>query len=410
MKSIKNFSDLGVLTSKTKAAGNVSEVEPRSGSDVAAPPKDGRPSIRLKRPIKIYCWRVIGQVARASKRIDLMPVLLRARESGSTDAGDIAGHLFFEARSRRIVAQRLLDLAERYRLLEQRERRYFLSESGRIALETEQVFVPEYGTWTIWASDDPLLRTPILHVEPWVEPPAYDEILGKGRDSVRDRQFKKLPGWVRDTVGIVLEPLVSGAPLRIDQLEADGEVATSDATLRAAWDVSQARLRVEGSLARAQVNTVIDAPTIGAHAVWKQLLQAEGLWPQWDLTSHVLRVGFEDVTPQEQESLIRVMAFSRPDITGLGAFDATTVDGVSLQARTELDACRWAESRLNARVRDYATEERFSAWTTEATSPFAEFRPTTPSRKQLADAAKRAWPDRPKPSAWHLVAAEDWSL
>lgn len=409
-KSIKNFSDLGVLTSNASDAESISEIGVVSSTSIAGIHQNGLPSIRLQRSIKIYCWRVIGKIAKAAKRAELMPVLLRVRECGTTHAGDIAEHLFFEARSRRVVAQRLLDLAERYRLLEQRDRGYVLTESGHTALATEQVFVPEQGTWTIWASDDPLLATPILRVEPWVEPTAYEEVLGKERDRVRERPFEKLPRWVRDAVGVVSVPLVGGVQLRIDHLEAEGEAVKVETMLRAAWDVSGARLRVDGKLGDARVNTAINPPEVSAEAVWMQLIQTEGLWSHWDAMEFALRVGFDDATPGERESLIRAVVFRSPNITGVGAFDPTTVDRVSLRARTDLDASRWAEWRLRARVRDYATVDRFNAWTTDAVAPFAEFRTVTPTREVLADAARRQWTNRPTPSAWHLVAAEDWSL
>ncbi len=368
-------------------------------------------SISLQRSLDVRCWRVVGQVAWAAKRPELLPVLLRARELGSTDVGDIADHLLFDANSRRVVAQRLLQIAELYKLLEQRDRRYVLTESGRVALRTEQIFVPEQGAWTIWATDDPLLPTPILRVDPWSEPSAYEEIFGKDRDAARERPFEKLPPWLLAAVDVVATPVAAGgAPLRIDELETQGEVAEPAAGLRILWDVSAARLRVEGSISGARVNTSLDAPQVPVEDVWKQLLESEGLWTQWDPAVLALRVGFDDASAAERESLVRAVAFRRPEVAGCGRFDNATVEGVALRARSAPDAARWAEWRLRERVRDYATAERFADWTAEAVAPFAEFRPSTPSRQALADAAWRARIDRPTPAAWHLVAAEDWGL
>lgn len=366
--------------------------------------------INLHRTIKVRCWRVIGQVAKAAKRPELMAVLLRARERGDTDEGDVAEHLLFERRSRRVVAERLLRLAVAYGLLNEVHGCYGLTDHGNEALETEQVFVPEHGTWTICASDDPLLAAPIVRVAPWVEPTAYDEVLGDERDSARKRSFEKLPPWVRDAVGVVATPLVGGAPLRIDHMEEEGEAADPETTLRVAWDVSSGRLRVDGTLAGSRVNAAIDAPELGADAVWMQLLQGEGLWSNWDASARALRVAFEEATAVERESLVRAVTVRHPDIASLGAFEATTVDGVALRARSAQDATRWAEWRLRVRVRDYATAERFKAWTAEAIAPLSEFNPSTPTRQALAHAAWRTRTDPPTPSAWHFVAAEDWRL
>lgn len=367
-------------------------------------------SINLQRSIEVRCWRVIGQMAKATKRIELMPVLLRARELGSTDAIDIAGHLLFESASRRVVAQRLLQIAERYGLLELRDRRHFLTESGQIALKTEQVFVPEQGTWAIWASDDPLLNTPILRVDPWNEPTAYDEVWGKERDSARARPFEKLPSWLREAVGVASTPVAGGEPLRIDHLEADGEVADAAAALHAKWDVSAARLCVEGTLSDSRVSTVLDAPNVAAEQVWKQLLESVGFWSQWDSTRRALRVGFDHTTAPERESLLRTLEVRDPAVAGLGRFDPTTIKDVPLCAGSAQDASRWAEWRLRERIREYATAERFDAWTAEAIRPLAEFQAKTPSRQALAEEAWRTRANRPTPNAWHLVAAEDWRL
>lgn len=382
-----------------------------SGADAARSEKNSSAgTIRLTREIRVQSWRVIGQVAKAAKRNELLPVLLRARERGQTDEGDVAEHLLFEPSSRQVIARRLLQIAERFGLLEQANRKYRLSESGTTALETKQIFIPEQGTWTVWASDDPLLEASILRVEPWQESTAYDEVWGNERDKARERRFEKLPRWVRDAVGVITTPLAGGAPLRIDQLEAGGEVADAQTTIRATWDVKGARLRIDGDLGGARVNAVVAAPEIDADAVWRQLMQAEGLWSQWDNSVTALRVGFDETIAGERESLVRGVFFKRPDIESLGIFDATTVEGIALRARSAQDATRWAEWRLRQRVRDYATTEIFSTWTTEAVKPFAEFDPPTPSRQELAEVAWRDRTDRPTPSAWHLVAAEDWSL
>ena len=404
---VNGLADLGKLF---KAAPVTVAVERRDAPSTRPAGTDAVGAIRLTREIHVECWRVIGQVAKAATRNELLPVLLRARERGQTDARDIAEHLFFESGSRQVIAQRLLHVAEQYRLLEQENRQYHLTDSGRTALETKQIFVPAHGSWTVWVSKDPLLNAVILRVEAWQESTAYDEVWGKERDKAPKRRFEKLPRWVRDAVGVITTPLVGGASLRIDQLEPEGEVVDAETKLRATWDVTGGRLRIEGTLRGSSVNAVANAPQIAADAVWMQLMQAEGLWPQWDGSAVALRVGFDETIAGERESLVRGVHFKRPDIASLGSFDATTVEGIALRASSPQDASRWAEWRLRARVQDYATAEHFGKLTAEAVKPFAEFDPPTPDRQELAKSAWRDRADRPTPNTWHLVAAEDWSL
>ncbi|MCB8748928.1 hypothetical protein LHU53_18720 [Rhodoferax sp. U2-2l] len=404
---VNGLAELGKLL---KSAPATAAPQQRAAQSVKPEPTDAAGVIRLTREIRVECWRVIGQVAKAAKRNELLPVLLRARERGQTDAGDVAEHLLFEHNSRRVIAQRLLQIGQQYGLLEQVDRQYRLTESGSTALDTKQIYIPEQGTWTVWASKDPLLGATILRVEPWRESSAYDEVWGEERDKAPKRRFEKLPRWVRDAVGVITTPLVGGAPLRIEQLEAEGEVAEAETTLRATWDVTDARLRIGGSLGGTPVNAAVDAPEMAADAVWMQLMQVEGLWPRWDDSVAALRIGFDETIADERESLVRGVSFKRPDIESLGIFDATTVEGIALRARSAQDATRWADWRLRERVRDYATTEHFCTWAAEAVKPFAEFDPPTPTRQELAEAAWRDRTDRPTPGTWHLVAAEDWSL
>jgi hypothetical protein len=357
-------------------------------------------NIILQRPIAVRCWNVLGMIAKSSKRPELMPVLLRARERSQTSAEDVAEHLFFEQRSRRVVAERLLRIAARYGLLAENERWFTLTETG----------VAEHGSWTIWASNDPLLDYPVLRVDPWSEPTAFDEL--RGKDKANDeREFVDVPRTLCESVGrVAAPPGGGGALLRIDELADKGEEVDPDAVLRLVWNVGEGKMRLEGTLRGARLNTVVDAPSIASEAVWQQLLELEGLWSRWDRTRSALLVGFDETEDRERESLLRDLAIVTPTLANLGKFDTVTIQNVPLHARTANDAGHWVAWRLQARLRDYATTERFDQWTREATAPFAEYRPSVPSRTDLAHDAWTRRGERPSPVAWHLIAAEDWSL
>lgn len=367
--------------------------------------------IVLQRRVAVQCWNVLGMVAKASKRPELMPVLLRARERSQTSADDVADHLFFDQRSRRVVAERLLRVATSYGLLTQNERGFSLTEAGIAAIDSEQIFVPEHGTWTIWASTEPLLAHPILRVDSWREPTAFDEVQpGKDKGGER-REFMDIPRTLRAAAGRVTAPPCGGGGfLRVDELADKAESVTADDNLRVVWNVHERKMRLEGSLRGAQVNAVVDPPSISAEDVWQRLLEAEGLWPRWDPARNALQVGYEETNERERESLLRDLPVNTPTLGELGRFDAITVQDVPLHARTAVDAGSWAAWRLQARLRDYATSERFDAWTREAAAPFASYRIAVPSRSDLARDAWERRGDRPSPIAWHLAAAEDWSL
>lgn len=368
-------------------------------------------NIVLQRRIAVRCWNVLGMVARATKRVELMPVLLRARERNQTSAEDVAEHLFFEQRARRVVAERLLHIAASYGLLAQNERWFSLTEAGTRALDSEQVFVPERGRWTIWASNDPLLDYPILRVEPWREPTAFDEVQrGRTKDGFA-REFVDVPDRLRNAVGwVAAAPSGGGGLLRVDELADRAEEVEPGDELKVVWNVGERKMRLEGSLRGAQVNTVLEAPSITAEDVWPQLLESAGLRSRWDRARHALVVRFDETHDRERESLLRDLEIAEPMLVDLGRFDALTIQDVPLQPCSESDAGSWAAWRLRARLGGYATSERFEAWTKEAAAPFASYRISVPSRAALAKDAWARRGDRPSPIAWHLTAAEDWSL
>lgn len=413
-KKVSGFQSLGALLSDTPAQ-RVKKKEREPSKKHHKAPGSARDSgrvsngIELSRNIEVCCWRVIGQIARAETRDDLMPVLLRAREMGSTNAKDLDQHLL--GGSRRIVAQRLLHICELYGLLEQTDREYVLTESGTAGLQNQQVFVPELGTWTVWASNDPLLISPILRIDPWSEPTAYDELRGGGRDTKDARVFEKLPHWLLNTRGEVVVPVVSSEKsIRIDQLELKGEVVEPLAKLTAKWGGSSSRLRVTGLINETVVDSEMRAPALHADDVWQQLLESEALWSHWDQGLYALRVGFEHTAPGERESFLRAQIFSSPDIGGLGEFDEATVEGVRLRPEHAIDSQRWAEWRLSNRIIDYATADRMEIWANDARENLLEFRPVLPGRHDLAAKSWAPQIDRPTPKAWYLVAAEDWNL
>ncbi len=409
---IDNFGDLGSLVQTKQKAKKPHNGPTKKTTNQTA--RSTRQQIFLRRTIEVKCWRVVGQVAKAKKRPELLTVLQRASElNGGTDATDVAKHLLFDHLSRRAVAQRLIDIAERYGLLEETEKRYLLTELGEEALKTKQVFIPEHGTWTVWASKDPLLKQPILRVEPWKEPTAYEEVRGKEKEALENRLFESLPDWLLEYEGVTTTPIGSGGggQVILEELERKAEsVADTNTSLTIEWDVSGASLRVMGRVANAEVDSVFPAAKDTLGSVWTLLLRGEGVDERWDADAAALRLKFNEVDPLERESMRRDMRFSTPRFGSLGVFDPMVVHGVHLRALTEKDAQDWAGWRLEQRIRDYATVSRYSSWVGEAVMPFSEFEIDLPDRDSLAEKQWQAHQDRPTSGHWNLVAAKDWGL
>ena len=405
-------------------------------------------NIVLERAVPVRCWRVVGQVAKADKRPELIPVLLRVRETGVTDASDLAEHLLFDAQSRRVVGERLLRIAHDYGLVEKKEAVpengplsiranggspnslgslitslavpstyeeirgakgrdgvFALTEAGETAIDTEEVLVPKHGTWSIWTSDDPLLRSPIVRVDAWTEPSARTEVFDK--ESTRWRA--RLPDWLRDVAGKPIRPAAQGTEVRIDELERKAEAV--DGRLRLRWNVGEGRLQLTGTLEGQRMATELEAPPVSLDQIWTILLhEAQALLWRWDEDRQKLRVTFDETDETERETLTRDLRFESPKIPDYGEFDTLTVRDVPITPATEADAKSWANWRLRARIRDYATSARYAAWREEAAAPFVPYEIELPTRTELLDKLWNQTADRPEPRAWRLAAAEDWNL
>ena len=369
----------------------------------------------LKRRIAIRGWRVVGRVARAGRRKELEPVLRRAREkreTGGTDAGDVAEHLLCERRSRKVVADRLLRIGKEFGLLRENRRRYTLTEDGERAIATGKVFVPEHGAWTVWVSEDPLLPSPVLRIEAWNdEPDAFTENR-KRRDEEEERPFEPLPDILREVQGTEIMPPASGdgTAVRIDDLEEQAEAVCADESLSLTWNVQERRLRVQGELDAKKVDSELDASEDIPCDIWDALLDGEGLLNHWDRQRDALRVSFGETTESERESMSRDLEFRTPSVSRFGEFEPLEVGGIAIAAHSRDDAREWAAWRLSTRIRDFATSERYDEWKEEAAAPFAEHRPELPTRAELAMFEWGSAAGRPAPRAWFLIAAEDWGL
>ncbi len=362
----------------------------------------------LKRRIAIRGWRVVGYVSKADKRKELEPILERARETGGTDADDVARHLLFES-SRKVVAQRLLRIGRVLNLLEENGRKYRLTADGERAIDTGNVFVPEHGAWTVWVSEDPLLPSPVLRIDAWEELDALTESRNR-RDAEKKRSFEPLPDIIREVQETEVTPPASGdgVAVRVGELEENVEAVSSGESLNLIWSVHERRLRLQGKWDNKTVDFELEAPETPPDELWEALLAGEGLLNDWE--RHALRVSFAETTESERESMSRDLEIPKPSVPRFGEFEPLTVPEIAIAARSRDDARDWSAWRLRTRIRDFATSERYDEWRKEAAAPFVEHRPELPARAELAAEEWANAGDRPAPRAWHLVAAEDWRL
>lgn len=382
------------------------------------------PAFTLTRSIPIHVTRFAGEVAQEEERPELMPFLLMARDHGAITARDAAGHLLGAAQGREQIARRLLETLERTGAMARRQdgKTWALTEAGREALEKEEVFIAERGDWEVWHADDPLLPHGLIHLAVAEEPRAGEETR---RDAPQRRASP--PHATLDALkGLPLAPIMGGARRRIDELP-DQVEPREGKTAQLIWDVAARRLalKLDGR------SCDLPAPVLSHAETFDALLEAADLASRWDSDREVLRRAFPDLSDAARRSMIEDVDFAgrsgrrsiRPGqlaedlpgpipVPGCGAFDPTTVRGVSICASTQAHAEDWATWRLLDAMDDIASARRFAAWREQASESFAEFAPLAlPGRAELAARALPRIAGEPlSAAAWNLNAAEDWSL
>jgi hypothetical protein len=369
--------------------------------------------VKLERNPEVWCWRVTGEISRAKKRTWEVAVVKLCKEPGSITSEDVSRTLLG---GKRQVARRLLGICTTLGLLDDRGGSYYLTEAGRAAAESGLVFVPEHGTWTVWAAHDELLPTPLLLVEPWKEPSAQEETRpngGKNRPA-DERQPSPLPHWLLDTSGKMQTPWAgSGDTIRIDKLGEKAESVEPDASVRLTLflDLQGTRLHLSGDIDKHRVDVRLPEPALTYEAVWTALLRGERLLDSWDEEREALRVSFDATSEEERGSLVRDIVFKAPIIGNAGRFDASTVKGVPIFPMTHEDASDWARWRLLRSTEAYALCERYEAWQVEACSPFEDLGPEVPDRNELLEWLEGLGSEkRPDKKYWYVQAPLDWEL
>lgn len=365
--------------------------------------------IVLKRNIAIKCWRVQSTIAKAIERDEMMPILMHIREKGETSAERLASDLFFEEKSRKAVAWRLLSICETLSLVTEDNKKFTLLEAGYKAIETKKIFIPEEGHWTIWASNDPLLNNPVLTIKSFHEPSSFNEVL-KSKEQPK-REFKPLPDWLTRVESQYIKTATDDEEIRFDQIKKQAEpVEPPDGNLQLIWNVTRKRLQLKGSLDGQSIETDLPPPEIAVQNVWSQLLEDCSLLHDWDEQSRSMAVAFDTTKDNERIAMTKDLNFKSPQVTNFGQFDEFTARNIIIRARSDEDAQDWAHWRLLANIDSYAFEDSFEQWQSAAKAPFPEFRITLPTRRDLAEQSWQNRENNPSSKNWHLIAVEDWQL
>ncbi len=363
----------------------------------------------LRRKITIETWQLKATIAQAEKREEYLPILLRIKKNDGSNADDIAEHLLFEKKGRKVVAARLLTITAQLKLTEERDKHYYLTADGEKALTTRQIFIPYKGVYRISCSDDSLLPFQILDCKPEQEKDYAREnvhgIKDKFDEMVSTGHLRKK---IQHKQGM---PCCGGLEIRIDDINLTGMKTHNHLDLTLEWHITKKQIRLlddskNGKMLR---NDFPIPPEVTPDDVWQALLAGENLSDDWVDDARNLAVDFDNIDDTTRVRMCLDISFSAPTIRGYDNFAPCIVKSVPVNAQSDEDAEQWARWRLENYINDYATKAKFAEWQAKAELPFRDFDIASLTRNQLAE---ECWEnDSTKPTkTWYLIAAKDWDL
>jgi hypothetical protein len=379
-------------------------------------------ALTFRRRLDVRAWRVVGTIARPQRRNWEPAVLVLAKERGWVTPELVATELLD---GRRPVARKLVAACLNFGLLAQDGELFRPTDDGLRAAETHEVLVPERGTWTLWAADDPLLGNPVIAVAP-ANDSRVRSVGGRGPVTFAE----PLPDWIPDESGMLTFDLDGRAVRVIDLGEHRGGEpvpASSTSSLELVLDESRHALRLawkgDGGHEATRDLAPPDIDETEIDAAVRQAISSQG-WPSAehpDLRDGAvsatgdLQISFAATSDTERSTRVRSVQWIDVATHTLGDFETVVLERVHLQPRTRADAEEWMRWRLLHAIQGFATTARYEAWSKEASAEFAEHGVVAPSRRALAStlapsSESDAAPVRPAPAWWHLTAPCDWGL
>ena len=116
--------------------------------------------------MNVETWDVKATLAFPQRRDEVQALLKMVLEKGALTASDVVHRQqgLLPGRAK-IMGERLLTMVADLNLLKQDGDRWSLTELGQASVEEGQTYVPEDDLWRFHWSDDPLVKSPLLHVQ-----------------------------------------------------------------------------------------------------------------------------------------------------------------------------------------------------------------------------------------------------
>lgn len=401
--------------------------------------------IHLSRTISVNTFDTQATVAVGRHRPEWLAVVRLAKDFGGEITADQVSH---ELLAGLPVGQKVIQRCGALGLLaispDNSSAR--LTTLGETSLDHDQVFVPEQRLWRFYYADDPLLRQPLLHIEPLEGGSASDERreLQEARRSGSQRMVESdnCPRTIRENCDqLVRSAVAGGSAFIIKQVASSGHFnQAGQIQLHLEWapgdpapavqltgsvpspelpnpDKKKATsLRIDHHFTP-QFESLLSESRPTFNSVWIQLAayaaatesNTLGRWlfkakrlvlPQAFTSGDeaALRHFMQDLTVPEIPELM---------LPGLGAFNGTVLKQVDLVPANDEDAQAWASWLLRDGITEYMTPGKITALAESVRGRFAFHSPTLPSPQEVLTSYVKQPED---PRARFVLAPHDLGL
>lgn len=377
--------------------------------------------IHLTRTILVHTFDTQATVAVARHRPEWLAVVRLAKDFGGEITADQVSQ---ELLAGLPVGQKVIQRCNALGLLEviPDTSSARLTPLGESSLERDQVFVPEQRLWRFYYAADPLLRQPLLHIEPLESGSASDERRemqeARRTGSQRLVESDNCPKLICENCEVLVSSAVAGgSAFIIKQIAASGHSnQAGQIVLSLEWAVgdSSPSIHLTGSVPgpeqpktekksatplridhqfTSQFESLLSESRPTFNSLWIQLAayaaaidtNVLGRW-LFKAKRLVLPRSF---SPVDEPALRHFMQDLRvPEIPAdllpeLGAFDGTVLKQVDLVPASEDDAQSWASWLLRDGITEYVTPEKIAALTESVRARFVFHSPALPAPQEV---------------------------
>ena len=346
-------------------------------------------TIVLKRKVSLKAYIIDLYLAVSEKRPEIIPILKYVQEKGEpVTPADVAKDLL--QREKFVIAgKNILNYLVKLKLLQPTDSsRFTLSVNGQQVLEnnTNEIFIPERGTYEVTWTDDPLIKERIIMLKPTsqeifqyvknsnespnkktddenmhiIEEKSLFEICPLDQPFVAFFKEKNSENPQKKKIKIERSDGENGDKIYVKVVEKPSEKLNLTIKIDFTLHSPITRFEIEETL-----HDDRDLPQeVDSMEVWKRILsqhpQSNSL--KWDENYFALRVKFSSLNNRERKTFSKLLNFNKIDLSdlGLGTFNDVQVSKIPIIPETLEDALAWAKWLLiEEHLTDYVDTQKW---------------------------------------------------